>query len=120
MNDKHRILAMVFIIIAIWIMGYYIGKSNCKKPETKRDTVTLYLPDTSSFIKPKPKDNKPIGIKIKYVIPNKILDSLVALNDSLKAKPKVVYLPRTQSFYKDTSYEAWVSGMQPQLYSIRV
>ena len=46
--------------------------------------------------------------------------TLKELYDSLKAKPKVVYLPRTQSFYKDTSYEAWVSGMQPQLDSIRV
>jgi len=123
MSDKHRIyiLATVLpIMIAMWVMGYYTGKANCKKPETKMDTVTLYLPDTSNFIKPQPKDNRPTGVKIKYIVPEKILDSLAALNDSLKAKPKFIYLPRTQSMYKDTSYQAWVSGVQPELDSIKV
>ena len=74
-----------------------------------RDTVTVTRVDTITR-------EKPIYYAVRQV------DTIrFAVRDTVRQQDTLyVELPREQRAYRDTSYEAWVSGVQPALDSIRV
>lgn len=142
MRDKYvyapfAILCIVCMGIAAFYSGFLCGYGYGKKKAVKqivtvRDTVT----DTIPSILPVPVDSVQTGvIRVPVVMPSepeipkariKVFrpDSLDAAikggtqNDS--AEGAAIYLPRMQRHYKDTTYEAWISGYRPRLDSVKI
>jgi len=82
------------------------------KTEVKYDTIPVFI-DT-----PVPKDSLVIRYKIVKV---PVYDTIKAsLADTLSSDSTFAVLPITQKHYSDSTYEAWVSGYDPALDSIRV
>lgn len=82
--------------------------------ETKRDTV--YLTDTIVEIEPIPVSIVSTGIETRK-LPVSIHDTIYKYlpRDSIE-----VEIPITQVEYSDSNYQAWVSGFEPSLDSIRI
>ena len=123
MNDimKYLLTFLLGVMVAILICVVVTRGHLYDKPSIQRDTVTMYYPDTSTFKKPAVAEKRQLKEKVKLVIPTAFLDSLKLLKDSLKNRPeRFIDLPREQLMYKDTSYQAWISGVQPRLDSLKV
>ena len=102
---------------AIFLLGVFVGTvcgelipPNDAQPqhiyETKKDTVTEYkiVRDTTFVERPK--------------VYKEIIRDTIQLNSLLDNGIK--HLVVSQKEYKDSNYVAWVSGIEPQLDSIRV
>lgn len=80
--------------------------------EVKYDTIPVFI-DV-----PVPRDSLVIRYKTVKV---PVYDTIKAPHaDTLSADSVSVVLPITQKHYSDSTYEAWVSGYEPALDSIRV
>lgn len=128
MKTLINILLGVGIVIAIYI-GFLVGKG-CTRIDPGEPVTpsvdTLFIPDTNSFTKPE-KDTSP-DVLIKeipvpvYVADSSAIDSLLnecarleKVGDSLR-----LVLLRVQRHYPDSLYDAWVSGVDPKLDSIKI
>lgn len=127
MSRGHVILLAVACAASL-ILGFITGR-RCVTPPAWDDLTpkvdTLYLPDTSAFRKP---ENEPSPRVITKEIPVPVfvadsaaIDSLLAecarlemVGDSLQ-----LVLLREQRHYSDSTYDAWVSGVDPRLDSIK-
>ena len=95
-----------YIIIAVLLVSLIVSLTNRKEviiEKTTSDTVTLSKFDTIYVQKP---------IFIKEVI----VDTFF-IKDSIN---NAYIIPKTQRHYKDSLYEAWVSGYKPNLDSLRI
>lgn len=95
-----------YIIIAVLLVSLIVSLTNRKVvivEKTTSDTVTLAKFDTIYV-------QEPIFIKELIVDTFFIKDSLN--NDYI--------MPKTQRYYKDSMYEAWVSGYRPNLDSLNI
>ena len=115
-------IAMIGFIIMIFVEGCedLRPRNELTKPDVvvTRDTVV----DTIPFYMPVPRDSVVVRYVKKKVSLQK-LDSTVVLKDSDSVNmtaDSTVRIPITQRHYVDTTYEAWVSGFQPSLDSIRI
>lgn len=119
--DKTRaLIALVWFLIG-GICGFFIGKAKYNVPiiETvTRDTVIVV--DTAYYDRPVPKDS----IRTKYVtrwLPakhdtiNHFVEVSKMMHDTV-----AVEVPITSKHYGSDTYDAWVSGFEPSLDSIRV
>lgn len=99
----------LYIILGVLILVILFDAiSVFKKPEeiinTKIDTLVITRVDTFVQINP----------EYKY---KKIIDTLIIHT----TKDSIVYLPIEQKYYgKANSYDCWISGINPQLDSIKV
>lgn len=109
------------------LLGLFLGfmfstPQACTKPRTEvvRDTVT----DTVRYYLPVPKDSvviryktvkMPVAPKDTSLTENYAQDSAQIIRDSMD-----VEIPVTQKHYADSTYDAWVSGYEPNLDSIKV
>lgn len=93
-----------YIIIAVLLVALGFSLTNRKEvviERTTSDTVVIVKLDT-------------VKVKIPTFIRETIVDTILIEKDE-----KGSYLiPITQKYYKDESYEAWVSGYRPNLDSI--
>ena len=116
------ITAAVFVAL-----GYVAGMSNLLKigllngqKIIQSDTTTVTHIDTTTFKAPVAKATYPVGLEI-YPIAQ--VPVLLYLSDTI-TKPYFVnndlIIPRTQKYYKDPRYEAWVSGYNPKLDSLLI
>lgn len=84
------------------------------------DTTAVTHIDTTTFKAPVAKATYPVGIE---VYPIAQVPVLLFYSDTI-TKPYFVnndlIIPRTQKYYKDPRYEAWVSGYNPRLDSVNV
>ena len=111
---------IVFIVGAVLglLSGFFIGKGIYDRPiETKveRDTVTKW--DTIPHYYPKPVEVERLRTEYKFltrVQPVGKTDTLT-LHDSV-----LVEVPITSKHYNAPEYDAWVSGFEPSLDSIKV
>lgn len=107
------ILILIFagiILGLLWKMGRLQRELDAYK-NAPADTVTVIRHDTI-------KVDSPIPV-YKYIKQTEY----VAIKDTLLQKDTVkelVYLPREYMVYKDTSYRAVVSGVEPRLDSIEI
>lgn len=95
-----------YIVIAVLLVSLFVSLTNRKEvviEKTTSDTVTITKFDTV-------KCEKPIFIKETVVDTFFVKDSL---NHGY-------IIPKTQRYYKDEYYEAWVSGYRPNLDSINL
>lgn len=123
MKNYVKIILLAAAAVAIAAAAFFAGVKYQKEKllSSPVKIITKIIKDTSTFKPQKPVAQIQLPEKIKIVIPQKILDSLQLLNDSLKAlKNRPLYFPKNQVVYRDSSYQAWVSGVQPKLDSIKL
>lgn len=91
--------------------GQYEARHN--GGEAARDTVVLH--DTIAI-------DRPVPYYITKVVTDSIKVPVVITDTLIQGRTDTLYVPvpREQAFYKDSTYEAWVSGFQPQLDSIHL
>lgn len=123
-----RSVLIVLGIAAAVVLGFILGRRSAGMPqnapvETRVDT--LYVRDTTAFTEPQidPKPDvlvKEIPVPV-YVADSSAIDSLLnecarleKVGDSLQ-----LVLLRVQRHYSDSTYDAWVSGIDPRLDSIK-
>lgn len=95
-----------YIVIAVLLVSLIVSLTNRKEvviEKTTSDTVSIAKFDTIYVQKP---------IFIKEVI----VDTFLIRNE----KNDEYIIPKTQRYYKDSLYEAWVSGYRPNLDSFRI
>ena len=114
--------ALIGSIIGL-IIGILAGLFLCKgKPvesvKVERDTIVKY--DTIPSILPKPKDS----VLVKWATIKVPFERIVYVNhppnDSIRIDTIEAELPITQKHYQNDNYQAWVSGVMPNLDSIEV
>ena len=127
MKGWQYIMTGVGIAVAV-LIGFMIGQQHPQKTpvEPNAEKVdTLFIRDTNSFTEP-PKEPSP-DVLIKeipvpvYVADTSAIDSLLKecarlerVGDSLQ-----LVLLRVQRHYSDSTFDAWVSGVDPRLDSIK-
>ena len=115
------------IVVAI-LIGFLVGR-RCPRnvpgePLTPR-VDTLFIRDTNSFTEPKKEPSPDVLIKEipfpVYVADSSAIDSLLnecarleRVGDSLQ-----LVILRVQRHYSDSTFDAWVSGVDPRLDSIK-
>lgn len=95
-----------YIVIAVLLVSLVISLTNRKEVVIEKntsDTVYVTKIDTTKSRNPKP-ERDTIVDTFYIVLPS---------GESLE-------LPKTQKYYKDSLYEAWVSGYKPNLDSINI
>ena len=132
MNKTHLIVALVMAIL-VFTAGFFVAKGMYDRPldeSVTRDTVTLH--DTVPEYLPVPKDSA----RIKWVtrwLPakpgthhvadvGKMMDSIYQLigGNNMMPDTVAVQVPITSKHYSGKNYDAYVSGYQPSLDSIKV
>ena len=127
MRPEKYVLMGMGIVVAI-IIGFLVGR-RCPRngpgePQTPR-VDTLFIRDTNTFTEPKKEPSPDVLIKEipvpVYVADSSAIDSLLnecarleRVGDSLK-----LVLLRAQRHYSDSTFDAWVSGVDPRLDSIK-
>ena len=127
MRPEKYILIGMGIVVAI-LIGFLVGR-RCPRNdqgETLTPKVdTLFIRDTNSFTEPKKEPSPDVLIKEipvpVYVADSSAIDSLLnecarleRVGDSLQ-----LVLLRVQRHYSDSTFDAWVSGVDPRLDSIK-
>lgn len=128
---RREILLLIIVLTLLFIcfgIGYKRGRSSI---DIKQDTV--FVEKIITQYKPNYKNEQPIGFqKVKlptFVIFSELVDSSKHTVDKLKySLDSLKYctdsleleLQRVQRYYSGDNYEAWVSGIDPVLDSIRI
>ena len=125
-NKTHAIIASVFFAIGA-LCGFFLGKSMYQPTygeKVERDTVLVH--DTVPDIAPAPKDS----VRTKWVtrwLPRDTssrVDHFIEANNmdhyADTSKMIAVEVPITSKHYGSKDYDAWVSGYEPSLDSIKV
>ena len=113
-------------IVLVFALGAFVGfRLRGPRPGNGGGDVK---PDTVYIDKPVPVEVTPKGYEL---VPagtiDRITQQIRSLQDSLDKKPKIVIrdsliyidVPIEQKHYGDSTYDAWVSGYQPTLDSLR-
>ena len=127
MKGWQYIVTGVGIAVAV-LIGFLIGQQYPQKPHVEPNSEkvdTLFIRDTNSYTEP-PKEPSP-DVLIKeipvpvYVADSSAIDSLLKecarlerVGDSLR-----LVLLRVQRHYSDSTFDAWISGVDPRLDSIK-
>ena len=118
--DKTRaLIALVWFIIG-GLCGFFVGKAKYNVPiveSVTRDTVVVV--DTAYYDRPVPKDS----VRTKFITRYLPVMQPVGITDTLTMwahDTVAVEVPITSKHYGSETYDAWVSGFEPSLDSIRV
>lgn len=105
-------LIIAILIIAANVGAFFWGRSTVKLPEPGQIQVdTVVVVHTDTIVNEKPVYVDRIKVRTEYV---PVTDTL-RIHDTL-----AVEVPIEQVEYRDTLYQAWVSGYHPALDSIRI
>ena len=107
-------LLIVLVAIGLVALGYQLAKHRYSKPydtKVERDTVTVH--DTIPHYYPKPVDVEKLRTEYRWL--TRVETSTDTLHDSI-----LVEVPITSKHYGGDQYDAWVSGFEPSLDSIKV
>ena len=129
MNKKITFYFSVLLILANFFMvGFIIGQKHLQKlpvEQIKKKVDTLFVRDTNSFTEPKKEPSPDVIIKEipipVYVADSSAIDSLLNECARLKRVGDSLHLVllRVQRHYSDSTFDAWVSGVDPRLDSIK-
>lgn len=118
MNKTHWILFVAALAI-VYLLGIWTGKAIYDKPiNGKVESDTIIVHDTVPDTNPTPKDSA----RIKWVtrwLPSKT-DTITQWKTITKHDSVAVEVPIMQKHYGNETYDAWVSGYEPNLDSIKV
>lgn len=120
-NKTHLFVFLAGVVLGL-CTGFFSAKAIYDKPieeSVTRDTVTLH--DTIPDIAPAPKDS----VRLKYVtrwLPRAVHDTIDHFVEVSKMMHDTVavQVPITSKHYSSKGYDAWVSGFEPSLDSIKV
>lgn len=118
LNKTNLVIFLVGIFLGL-CTGFFSGKAIYDRPfdtDINRDTVTIH--DTVPDVAPVPKDS----VRIKWLtkwLPAKH-DTITQWKTLTKHDSVAVQVPITSKHYGNDTYDAWVSGFDPNLDSIRV
>ena len=127
MRSKKYILMGMGIVVAI-LIGFQVGRKCPRNDPGEPQTPmvdTSFVRDINSFTEPKKEPSPDVLIKEipvpVYVADSSAIDSLLnecarleRVGDSLR-----LVLLRVQRHYSDSTFDAWVSGVDPRLDSIK-
>ena len=115
----HLFIALAFFAIGA-LCGFFTGKSIYQPTygeKTARDTVIVR--DTVFDYHPSPADSARVRYVTRYL--QKVLTDTVVKTDVITCNDSVlVEVPITSKHYGSKDYDAWVSGFEPSLDSIKV
>ncbi len=114
MNNKLSLLVIALALCACFLSGFLL----CKHTQTRNkptDTIHTIVYDTLHYRTPIAYDSVVVRYAKKYETVTKTINDTVVYNDTIS-----ISLPITQKQYRDSTYEAWVSGYEVQLDSINV
>lgn len=122
MNTKKLRGALICVAIGI-VLGLLISLLFRHKPAEPSvviecDTVVRY--DTIATSLPKPKDSVLVKWETVFLPVERPVYANHPPNDSNSIDTIVAEIPITQKHYQEETYQAWVSGFQPNLDSIEV
>lgn len=117
LNKTHLIVFIVGAVLGL-LSGFFIGKGIYDQPiheSVTRDTVTRI--DTVSRYYPQPVEVEKVRTEYKWLtrVQTDTVTNYTTLHDSV-----LVEVPIESRHYNAPEYDAWVSGYQPSLDSIRV
>lgn len=124
MSIKKRLL---YCLIAGIVLGNVVFWTNrCSKPvieSVERDTVVVY--DTIPHYYPVPKDSAVVKYVTRYLRRTDTVEQFIAVNNMTEhiadtSNMIAVEVPITSKHYNAPEYDAWVSGYEPSLDSIKV
>lgn len=108
-----RIIALIMVFGLIFILTFSrirkLERELDKYKNAPADTVTIVKVDTLRIAEPVP--------VYKYIKYNDTVTICHELRDTVK---ELVFLPREYMVYKDSTYRAVVSGVQPRLDSLEI
>lgn len=120
--DKKKVMAaligcvLCMAVICLIGIGFCIGKKVYDRPmdsDIQRDTVTLW--DTIPHWYPVPVEVKPQKPQYKWLTKVEHTTDTLLMRDSV-----LVEVPIESKHYHANEYDAWVSGYEPSLDSIKV
>lgn len=120
-NKTHAIIASVFFALGA-LCGFFLGKSMYQPTygeKVARDTVIVH--DTVPDINPTPKDSATVKYVTRFlpVVKNDTINHFVEVSKMIHDTVEV-QVPITSKHYGSKDYDAWVSGYEPSLDSIKV
>lgn len=118
----------VWVGVAISVFAFWIGSLTSfwsrltDVTKCVSDTVHTILYDTITYRQPIPYDSTVVRYVNRTLTINKIVTDTITVTtgDTLPTPIASVSIPITQKVYKDSTYEAWVSGYEAKLDSINV
>jgi hypothetical protein len=125
MKDKRRLLYCALVALVL-LAGIGIYNHCTRKPVVvgvERDTVVVY--DTIPHYYPVPKDSAVVKYVTRYLRRTDTVDQFIAVNNMTEhfadtSNMIAVEVPITSKHYSCKDYDAWVSGYEPSLDSIKV
>lgn len=120
-NKTHAIIASVFFAIGA-LCGFFLGKSMYQPTygeKVERDTVLVR--DTVFDYQPAPVDSARVRYVTRFlpVVKNDTINHFVEVSKMIHDTVEV-QVPITSKHYGSKDYDAWVSGYEPSLDSIKV
>lgn len=125
MKDKRRLLYCALVALAL-LAGLGIYNHCTRKPVVvgvERDTVVVY--DTIPHYYPVPKDSAVVKYVTRYLRRTDTVEQFIAVNNMTDhiadtSNMIAVEVPITSKHYSCKDYDAWVSGYEANLDSIKV
>lgn len=122
MNIINKTTTIVFLtgLILGLATGFFVGKGIYDRPfdeDVKSDTV--WITDTLPDYTPSPKDSVITKWVTKY-LPKAVHDTVESIEFLTMHDTVAVEVPITSKHYSNDTYDAWVSGFEPNLDSIKV
>ena len=119
MNKTHLIVALVMAILG-FAAGFFSGKAIYDRPlveSVSRDTLVVF--DTIPQYYPKPVEVEHVRTEYQWLPIAKIAHDTVGFTQFIHDSV-LVEVPITSKHYHGENYDAYVSGYQPSLDSIKV
>ena len=121
LNKTNLIVFLVGAFLGL-CAGFFTGKAIYDQPleeSVTRDTVIVY--DTIPHYYPKPVDSATVKYVTKFfpVVKNDTINHFVEVSKMIH-DTVAVEVPITTKHYRAMEYDAWVSGYEPSLDSIKV
>ena len=120
-DKKKLVAAIIGCVLCLIAIGFFIGKGIYDRPieeSVTRDTVTLY--DTIPEYLPAPKDSARIKWVTRWLpVKHDTIDHFVEVGKMVH-DTVAVEVPITSKHYGSKDYDAWVSGFEVSLDSIKV
>ena len=121
MSNKRRLLycALVAVVLLAALAIYNRCSSRAEVVKVERDTVVIH--DTVPYYHPAPKDSAIVKYVTRYlpVVKNDTINHFVEVSKMIHDTVEV-QVPITSKHYGSKDYDAWVSGYEPSLDSIKV
>ena len=131
-ENKKKTSLFLALFAALWFIigglcGFFVGKAKYNVPLVESVTSdTVVVMDTAYYDRPSPKDS----VRTKYVTrwlhrdTSSLVDHFIVANNmdhyADTSKMIAVEVPITSKHYGNDQYDAWVSGFEPSLDSIKV